>query len=88
MGTSNSHALRKREVLRRGVAQVSLGAAAHFGLDARILGVSCGFAFRATVAAFFVLERVTLWALCRVYEVAVWTVRTILMILERLGNMY
>lgn len=88
MGTRDNHALRKREVLQRGIARVGLGAAAHFGLEARFLGVGCGFAFRATVAAFLVLERITLWALSRVFEVAIWTVKAIMAILEWVGATY
>lgn len=88
MGISNSHALRKREMLQRGVARVGLGAAAHFGLDARFLGVGCGFAFRAIVAAFLVLEKITLWALLRVFEMAIWTVKAIMGILEWVGATY
>lgn len=80
--------LRKREVLRRGVARVCLGAAAHFGLDVRNLGVSYGFALRTTFAAFLMLERIAVWALFRVYEVAAWTVRLIVAVLDWMGATY
>lgn len=80
--------MRKREVLRRGVARVGLGTAAHFGIDARTLGVSYGFALRATVAAFLMLERIALWALVRAYKVAAWTARLIVAMLDWIGATY
>ncbi|KAJ4393397.1 transcriptional repressor general negative regulator of transcription subunit 4 [Gnomoniopsis smithogilvyi] len=88
VGTGDAHVMRKREVLRRGVARVGLGTAAHFGIDARTLGVSYGFALRATVAAFLMLERIALWALVRAYKVAAWTARLIVAMLDWIGATY
>lgn len=83
---------RKREMLRRGVARVGVGAAAHFGLDARFLGVSCGYALRAMVTALLIVsiivERIALWILVRAYSVAVWMARTLVAMLDWVGATY
>lgn len=85
-------ARRKREILRRGVTRVGLVAAANFGVDPRILGVSCGFALRAAVATFWVvsmiLEKVALWMVVRVYSLAMWTVRALVGVLDWVGATY
>lgn len=92
MGETVATGLRKREMLRRGVARVGLGAAAHFGLDARFLGVSCGFALRTLVSALLIVsiavERIALWMLVRFYSVAVWMVRTLVGMLDWVGATY
>lgn len=81
--------VRKGELLRRGVGRAGVGAAAHLGLDARFLGGSCGFALRAMVSALLivsiVVERIALWMLARFYSVAVWMVKTLVEMLDRVG---
>lgn len=83
---------RKREILRRGVARVgnSVVAATGFGygIDERVLGVSCGFALRATVVAFWMLEKMAVWTLVRVYGLALWTVRALCTLLDWVGATY
>lgn len=81
---------RKRELLRRGVTRVGrmgvFAASAGFGVDARVLGVSCGFALRAALATFWVvsvvLEKIALWAVLRAYGFAIWTMRTVVALLD------
>lgn len=83
---------RKREVVRRGVARVGLVAAAGFGIDPRVLGISCGFALRAAVATFgilqVVLQRIAAWVLVRACGLAVWTVRALVAVLDWVGATY
>lgn len=80
--------MRKREIFRRWATRLGLGTAAHFGLDAWVLGISCGCALRATVAAFFILERIATWALMRAYEMAVWAIRAVIVMLDWVGASY
>lgn len=85
-------ARKKREILRRGVARVGLVAAANFGIEPRVLGVSCGFALRAAVATLgvvsAVLERIAVWMVLRAYGLAVWTVRALVAVLDWVGATY
>lgn len=85
-------ARRKREIFRRGVARVGLVAAANFGIDSRMLGVSYGFALRAAVATIGLLsavfEMITVWMVIRAYGLAVWTVRALIVVLDWVGATY
>ncbi|KAF3761869.1 hypothetical protein M406DRAFT_358120 [Cryphonectria parasitica EP155] len=81
---------RKREVLRRGAARVGqmgvLAASVGSGVDAHVLNISCGLALRTVIAAFWivstVLEKFAMWFVIRAYGVAVWTMKTLLLILN------
>lgn len=60
-----------------------------------MLGVSGGFALRATVAAFVVLGAVleklailTLWIVVRAYTLGVWTLRALVSLLDWGGATY
>lgn len=89
-------ARRKREVLGRGALRVGrmgvLAASAGFGVDARMLDMSCGVALRLAMAALLVvskvLEKVALWFLIRAYGVVVWTMKTLLWMLDWIGATY
>lgn len=89
-------ARRKREILRRGAVRVGrmgmLAASVGFGVDARVLGVSCGFVLRVAMAAFWalsvVVESIAVWFMVRVYGVAMWTVKTLLVMLDWVGATY
>lgn len=83
-------------MLQRGIARVGLVASrACFGLDGGVLGVSCGFALRATVAAFVVLGAVleklavlSLWMVIRAYGMGMWTLRALVALLDWVGATY
>lgn len=91
--------LRRRELLQRGIARVGLAASRAVGFDelpfGGVLGVSCGFALRATVAAVcmfsVVVARVAVWmvtAVVGIYSFGAWTVRALVAILDWAGATY
>lgn len=91
--------LRRRELLQRGIARVGLAASRAVGFDelrfGGVLGVSCGFALRATVAAFcmfsVVVARVALWmvtVVVGIYSFGAWTVRALVALLDWVGATY
>lgn len=83
---------RKRKGLRRGVTKLGHGVIAAtgfgYGIDERVLGVSCGFALRATVGTFWVVETMVMWMVVVVYGLAVRTVRALCMLLDWMGATY
>lgn len=83
---------KKREMVRRGVARVGLVAAANFGIEPRVLDVSCGFALRAAVATFgllsAVLQRIAAWVVIRACGLAMWTARKLVTVLDWMGATY
>ncbi|KUI55705.1 hypothetical protein VP1G_03044 [Cytospora mali] len=93
--TSGGGRIRRREMLQRGIARVGLVASrACFGFDG-VLGVSCGFALRATVAAFVVLGAVlekvvvlSFWMAIRTYTVGMWTLKALVALLDWVGATY
>lgn len=83
---------RKRKGLRRGVITLGSGVVTAtgfgYGIDERILGVSCGFALRATVGAFWMVETMVVWMLIGIYALAVRTVRALCTLLDWTGAKY
>lgn len=79
-------------MVRRGVARVGLVAAANFGIEPRVLDMSCGFALRAVVSVFgvlsTVLERIAIWMVVRACGLAVWTVKALVAVLDWVGAEY
>lgn len=91
--------LRRRELLQRGIARVGLAASRAVGFDelrfGGALGVSCGFALRATVAAVcmfsVVVAKLALWVVTVVvgiYSFGAWTVRALVALLDWVGATY
>jgi len=91
--------LRRRELLQRGIARVGLAASRAVGFDelrfGGVLGVSCGFALRATVAAVcifsVVVARVAVWmvtAVVGIYSFGAWTVKALVALLDWVGATY
>lgn len=82
----------KRRGLRRGVIRLGNGVVAAtgfgYGIDERALGVSCGFALRATMGAFWMLETMVMWMVVRIYGLAVRTVRALCTLLDWVGATY
>lgn len=82
----------KRKGLRRGVMTLGNGVVTAtrfgYGIDERILGVSCGFALRATVGAFWMVETMVVWMLVGIYALAVRTVRALCTLLDWAGATY
>lgn len=82
----------KRKGLRRGALTIGNGVVAAtgfgYGIDERALGVSCGFALRATIGAFWMLETIVVWMLVRMYGLAVQTVRALCTVLDWAGASY
>ncbi|KAK2599525.1 hypothetical protein N8I77_011275 [Diaporthe amygdali] len=96
---SNATRLRRRELLQRGIARVGLAASRAVGFDdlrfGGALGVSCGFALRATVAVFcmfsVVVAKVALWMVTVVvgmYGFGAWTLRALVALLDWVGATY
>lgn len=83
-------------MLQRGMARVGLVASrTNFGFDGGILGVSCGFALRATVVAFVVLSAVleklvllSLWVVIRAYGIGMLTLSSLVTLLDWIGATY
>ncbi|KAG6361736.1 hypothetical protein INS49_009964 [Diaporthe citri] len=88
--------LRRRELLQRGIARVGLAASRAVGFDelrfGGVLGVSCGFALRATVAAVCMFSVVVaMWmvtVVVGIYRFGAWTVRALVALLDWVGATY
>lgn len=83
---------RKRKNLRRGVMTLGNGVVTAtgfgYGIDEHVLDVSCGFALRATVGAFWMAETMVVWMLVGIYALAVRTVRALCTLLDWAGATY
>lgn len=83
---------KRRKGLRRGVITLGHGVVTAtgfgYGIDERVLGVSCGFTLRATIAAFWMVEIVVMLMLVSIYALAIRTVRALCTLLDWAGASY